>query len=123
MGKFPAKMADRKNEPDAPTEDRYTAPIRSVLQQFHVPKVIDYMSLDVEGSEFDVMKDFPFEEYTIRLMTIERPSKELKNLLQSKGYSQLKKLAWWGETLWAHESMGLSPDHPKIAKIKTEERN
>ena len=123
VGKYPEKMADRKKEPDAPSEYRFTTPIRGVLQQFNVPKVIDYMSLDVEGSEYDVMKDFPFEDYTIRLLTIERPSKELKSLLQSKGYSQLKRLAWWGETLWAHKSMGLSQEHPKIAKIKTEERN
>lgn len=123
VGKLDDKMANRKQEPDAPLDDRYTVPMRHVLQEFGVPRTIDYMSLDVEGSELDVMKDFPFDEYTIRIMTIERPSNDLKTLLESNGYIKLKRLAWWGETLWAHKSTGFTPEHPKIAKIKTEERN
>jgi hypothetical protein len=31
--------------------------------------VIDYLSLDVEGAEFIVMKGFPFEKYTISALT------------------------------------------------------
>ena len=69
------------------------------------------------------MEHFPFDDYKIKIMTIERPGKQLSALLESKGYRFMKDLAWWGETLWAHESTGLTPQHPKIAKIKTEERN
>ncbi len=122
-GKLDDKLANRKNEPEANLEDRYTAPIREVLDRYNVPKTIDYMSLDVEGSEYEIMKDFPFDGYRIQVMTIERPSKQLKELLESKGYILLKRLAWWGETLWAHSSTGFTPDHPKIAKIVTEERH
>jgi hypothetical protein len=116
------KLANRKKEPDATTEDRYTAPISEVLQLYQVPHTIDYLSLDVEGSEYEIMKDFPFGEYTIKILTVERPSKKLKELLLSKGYFELKTLAWWGEYLWCHKSIGLTPDHPKIQKIVTEER-
>jgi hypothetical protein len=122
-GKLDDKLANRKNEPEANLEDRYTAPITEVLRRYNVPKTIDYISLDVEGSEYEIMKDFPFEEYRIQVMTVERPSKQLKELLESKGYVHLKRLAWWGETLWAHSSTGFTPEHPKIAKIVTEERN
>lgn len=117
------KLANRKNEPEAALEERYTAPITEVLERYQVPQRIDYLSLDVEGSEYEIMKDFPFANYQIQIMTIERPSKELKTLLESKGYIQLKQLAWWGETLWAHSSTGYTSEHPKIAKIVTEERN
>jgi hypothetical protein len=122
VGKYSKKLADRKKEPDAPDEERYTAPIRQVLSEFNVPRSIDYMSLDVEGAELLIMQEFPFEEYEIKVLTIERPSKQLKALLEEKGYMFLKDLAWWGETLWAHKSSGFTPEHPKIAKIKTEER-
>ena len=97
---------------------RYTAPIMEVLQKFHVPTIIDYLSLDVEGSEYEIMKDFPFESYTIRVMTVERPNRKLKLLLQEKGYVYLAELATWGEYLWAHTSTGLTPEHPKIKKIQ-----
>jgi hypothetical protein len=123
VGKMDNKLANRKNEPDAVAEDRYTAPIHEVLEIYQVPSTIDYMSLDVEGSEYEIMKDFPFDSYTIRLMTVERPSKKLKELLESKGYIELKTLAWWGEYLWCHKSTGITPEHPKVKAIVTEERH
>jgi hypothetical protein len=123
VGNMDNKLANRKKEPEAETVERYTAPISEVLSIYNVPKTIDYLSLDVEGSEYEIMKDFPFEQYTIKVLTVERPSKKLKQLLESKGYIELKTLAWWGEFLWCHKSSGFTPDHPKIKKIVTEERN
>jgi Methyltransferase FkbM domain len=120
VGKLDDKLANRKNEPDADEEWRYTARFADVLERFGVPKTIDYLSLDVEGAEMLIMKEFPFDEYTVKVMTVERPGKGLKTLLESKGYIFLKDLVWWGETLWAHKSTGLSPGHPKIQRIQTE---
>ena len=110
VGYMDQKLANRKKEPDAVTEDRYTAPIKDVLEIYQVPHTIDYLSLDVEGSEYEIMKDFPFDEYRIKILTVERPSKALRELLISKGYLELKKLAWWGEYLWCHKSTGFTPD-------------
>ena len=123
IGNLDETLANRKQEPNSPVEKRYTVPFVEVLQKFHVPHVIDYLSLDVEGSEYMIMKDFPFEQYLIRIMTVERPNKELRQLFENKGFIFLKDLAWWGETLWAHKSTGFTPTHPQIIKIKTEERN
>ena len=123
VGRMDEKMANRKKEPEADLEDRYTAPLVQVLEKFHVPHEIDYLSLDVEGAEFLIMKDFPFHSYHIKIMTVERPSKELRRLLEEKGYVFLKDLSWWGETLWAHQSTGYTSEHPKVKAIKTEERN
>ena len=117
VGKLDNKLANRKKEPDAPALTRYTAPITEVLGRFHVPYIIDYVSLDVEGSEYEIMKDFPFDTYTIRVLTVERPNKQLQQLLTEHGYVYLAKIATWGEYLWCHKSTGLTPDHPKIAKI------
>lgn len=118
VGKLDNKLANRKNEPQAPEVTRYTAPITEVLKKFQVPKTIDYLSLDVEGSEFEIMKDFPFETYTIRVLTVERPNKKLQALLQEKGYVYLAELATWGEYLWCHKSSGFTPEHEKIKLIK-----
>jgi hypothetical protein len=123
VGKMDDKLANRKQEPKTETEQRYTAPLSEVFSQFNVPSSIDYLSLDVEGAEYLIMKDFPFDKYQIKIMTVERPNDELRGLLEGKGFVFLKDLAWWGETLWAHKSVGLTPAHPKIAKIVTEERH
>jgi len=117
VGKLDNRLANRKKEPDAPQVTRYTAPISEVLNEFNVPKIIDYLSLDVEGSEYEVMKDFPFELYTIRILTVERPNKNLKKLLTENGYVFLAELATWGEYLWCHESTGFTPDHEKIKLV------
>lgn len=118
VGKLDNKLADYKKEPDAPEVTRYTAPVHQVLEKFNVPKVIDYMSLDVEGSEYEIMKDFPFEKYTIRVLTVERPNKKLKALLTEKGYMYLADLSTWGEYLWCHKSTGFSTEDKIIKAIK-----
>ena len=123
VGRMDEKLANFKKEPSAAVEKRYTVPLVDVLQKYHVPQTIDYMSLDVEGAEYLIMQDFPFDTYTIRVMTIERPTPELIKLLHQHDYLQLKELAWWGETLWAHKSTGFTPDHPKVLALPTEQRN
>lgn len=117
-----ARLANRKKEPPAPTEYRYMVSFETLLEKFSVPSTIDYLSLDVEGAEYLVMEKFPFDRYLIRVLTVERPSANLRDLLQAHGYMFLKDLAWWGETLWAHKSMGLSPEHPKVRSIVTEQK-
>ena len=119
VGKLDNKLANRHKEPDAEEVTRYTAPISEVLQKFNVPHVIDYLSLDVEGSEYEIMKDFPFKDYTFKVLTVERPNKKLKSLLTENGYIFLAELATWGEYLWCHNSTGFTPGHPKIKTYQT----
>lgn len=118
-GLMDRRMANRFKEPQVQTEKRYTAPLIEVFERFQVPKVIDYMSLDVEGAEYLIMNDFPFDRYQMKLMTVERPNDDLKILLAQHGYIYLKDLVLWGETLWAHNSTGITPDHPKVTNITT----
>jgi len=85
--------------------------ISTVFKETLVPKIIDYMSLDVEGAESLVMHDFPFDEYKILFLTIERPKENLRDLLVKNGYKLMHKhLSRFGETLWFHEeSVKLTP--------------
>lgn len=60
--------------------------LESVLIEANAPKTIDYLSLDVEGHEYEAMLGFPFDRYKILSMNIERPNKRLLRLLFSRHY-------------------------------------
>jgi hypothetical protein len=81
----------------------YTVTLLEILERYHAPKVIDYLSLDVEGAEEFIMQHFPLSNYKIRTMTIERPADGLRRILESHGYQQMMRLSRWGETLWVHQ--------------------
>jgi FkbM family methyltransferase len=60
-----------------------------LLRRHHAPPAIEYMSLDIEGAEWVALKDFPFEEFRILCMTIERGAKsygKLRRKLRREGY-------------------------------------
>lgn len=87
--------------------DYFTVAIGEVLHRFEAPRQIDYLSLDVEGAEAYIMSSFPFNEYQISILTIERPKPELVSLLNKHNYTQTCVLTkpsgkTTGETLWTH---------------------
>lgn len=93
---------DNKQNDKVVSAKRYTVPLSEIFQRHNVPPVIDYFSFDVEGAESFVMAAFPFDQYTFRVLTVERPKPDLKALLQSKGYEFIKMMSSWGEELWHH---------------------
>lgn len=68
--------------------------IKQLLEDYSVPGQIDYISLDVEGAEYEVLIRFPFEKYHVSLWTIEHNAHEdegemrdkIRILMQSNGY-------------------------------------
>lgn len=63
----------------------YTTTLEKELDEVNAPKIIDFLSLDVEGAEWIVMRLFPFHKYKFICMAIERPNKKLDILLELKG--------------------------------------
>jgi len=66
-----------------------TVPLWELLRRHHAPPVIDYLSLDIEGAEWVALKDFPFGEFRILCMTIERGGRSydrLRSRLLKEGY-------------------------------------
>jgi hypothetical protein len=55
-----------------------------LLEQHDAPCVIDYLSLDTEGSKYAILKDFPFDRFRFRVISIEGSS--CNDLLISRGY-------------------------------------
>lgn len=50
------------------------------LNENNVPKVIDYISLDIQDSNIDVINNFPFDEYEFKIMTFETDCYQCGNL-------------------------------------------
>jgi hypothetical protein len=80
----------------------FTVPLQEVLERTETPPVIDYLSLDIEGAETYIMKNFPLSSYRIKIMTVERPDKDLRQHLEANGFKFMGYIKWWGETLWIH---------------------
>jgi FkbM family methyltransferase len=67
-----------------------TKTLHEVLEENNAPKIIDYFSFDVEGSETRILRNFPFHSYTFLSMTIERPTPELNSILFNNDYVFVK---------------------------------
>ncbi len=53
---------------------------------------VNYCSLDTEGSEFDILKSFDFEKYTVDVFSVENNFNEddIRRFMATKGYSYYK---------------------------------
>ncbi|KAL7532521.1 hypothetical protein ACHAXR_004677 [Thalassiosira sp. AJA248-18] len=91
-------------------EKRNLVSIMTVFQETNVPKEIDYFSLDVEGAETLVMQNFPWEEYSFKFVTIERPKEDLRLMMQVNGYKLARTISTYDETLWVNEKNVLLSD-------------
>jgi hypothetical protein len=77
-----------------------------LLRRHHAPPAIEYMSLDIEGAEWIALKDFPFDEFRILCMTVERGAKsygKLRAKLRREGYRLVRSLI--PDDFYVHESL------------------
>jgi len=86
------------------------------LKRFpNASNIVDYISIDTQGSEWMIMKDFPFDKWNVRVFTIandmyaggekEKNRNKTKSLMENNGYSLLRmftvheiKRDNWGKT-------------------------
>jgi FkbM family methyltransferase len=94
---------------DAPLEVG-SAPCRtvaSVLKECGAPMVIDYWSLDTEGSELTILRSFPFHEYLVRMITVEHNwgvnRVAIRELLRRQGLVWVAQLAC--DDVYVHRSV------------------
>jgi FkbM family methyltransferase len=78
---------------------RVRKPARSIgeiLREHRAPRVVDYWSLDTEGSELAVLRGFPFGEYALRAITIEHNNSpergRIREFLGHRGYTLVRDL-------------------------------
>jgi hypothetical protein len=70
--------------------------IGSILRDLSAPRVIDYWSLDTEGSELAILRSFPFDEYAVRVLTVEHnltgTREQIRRFLEQRGYRRVRLL-------------------------------
>lgn len=70
-----------------------TLSLNDLLSQYDAPRGIDYISIDTEGNEFDILSSFDFDKYKVNLFTIEHnftdDEARIDALLFSKGYERV----------------------------------
>ncbi len=79
-----------------------TVSLNDLLAGSNAPKAIDYLSVDTEGSELDILKAFDFAKYDVRIITVEHnftPDRDaIHGLLVSKGFSRvLERFSLWDD--------------------------
>jgi FkbM family methyltransferase len=74
--------------------DVQTISLEDLLRKYSAPKTIDYLSVDTEGSEYEILSNFNFDAYEIRTITCEHnymPDREkIYTLLTSKGFFRVQ---------------------------------
>ena len=74
-----------------------TISLHDFLLKHNAPKKIDYLSIDTEGSEYEIISEFPFDEWDVRCLTVEHNFTDnrakLRRLLEGFGY-KCKEQQW-----------------------------
>ena len=79
-----------------------TISLSDLLVKHRAPKHIDYLSIDTEGSEFEILNAFDFNKFSIGIITVEHnftPQRELIfALLTSHGYKRkYEEISQWDD--------------------------
>ena len=72
-----------------------TISLNDLLDKANSPSFIEYLSLDTEGSELEILKSVDFQKYTFGVIDVEHNYVEprrsqIKNLLTSNGYEYVR---------------------------------
>lgn len=81
------------------TKEIETISLHDFLIKHNAPKEIDYISIDTEGSEFDILESFPFDEWDVKIFSVEHNYTNLRSkinkVLSEHGYYQVE--AQWDD--------------------------
>ncbi len=70
-----------------------TVSLEELLSEHDAPRHIDYLSIDTEGSEFEILSNFDFSKYKIDIITCEHNFTERQSdifkLLSAQGYQRM----------------------------------
>jgi predicted protein tyrosine phosphatase len=70
-----------------------TVSLTDLLKEHSAPKVIDFLSIDTEGSELDILSAFDFSEYNFNAIAVEHnygsQREDIQKLLAHAGYRRV----------------------------------
>ena len=79
-----------------------TISLNDLLVKYNAPTTIDYLSIDTEGSEFEILSNFDYDKYDVKIITCEHNytpmREEIFNFLTSKNYKRkFEHLSKWDD--------------------------
>lgn len=81
----------------------------SLLEESGAPRVIGYLSIDTEGSEFEILRAFDFSKYCFELISVEHnftPNEKLiDELLLDQGYRRVLREISGGDAWYINNSL------------------
>ena len=112
-----------------------TKTLTEVMDEHKAPRYIDYLSLDTEGSELEVLKGIDFKKYIFGYITVEHNLKEpirseIRKFLYSKGYV----FSRWNKFdddymhvivaqifAWSNDKTDMTPDASVISQVLSQD--
>jgi FkbM family methyltransferase len=84
-----------------------TISLNDLLEKYDAPTFMEYLSLDTEGSEYEILRTFNFNKYTFGLIDVEHNFTEprrtdIRNLLLANGYVYIGQNKW--DDMYKHSS-------------------
>jgi FkbM family methyltransferase len=83
-----------------------TISLHDLLLSMDAPREIDYLSIDTEGSEWAILRAFPFEQWKVKCVTVEHnfaaeTRDAIHALLRGHGYQRTE--AQWDDWYWLED--------------------
>jgi FkbM family methyltransferase len=106
-----------KNLTSGLTYEVETVSLNDLLEGHGAPTKIDYISIDTEGSEFEIIKNFNFSKYNVEIFTIEHNAasyrEDIIKLLESQKYYRIPP----GHFSPGFEDWYIKKDNPVLKKL------
>jgi FkbM family methyltransferase len=80
----------RSSRKEGTTYNVHTISLVDLLIKYNAPRTIDYLSIDTEGSEYEILRNFDFDRYQFNVITCEHNftsnREKILKLLTDRGY-------------------------------------
>ncbi|TKT46786.1 FkbM family methyltransferase [Rhizobiaceae bacterium LC148] len=95
-----------------------TISLNDLLDAYDAPETIDYISIDTEGSELDILSSFDFGQHRFNLISVEqnsRTKRAIETLLMKNGYARVfPQYSQW-DGWYVSKELRSTPPHEIIA--------
>jgi FkbM family methyltransferase len=90
--------------------DVQTISLEDLLVSHNSPAVIDFLSIDTEGAEYSILRNFDFNHYCFKVIAVEhnynkQHCADLDSLLTANGYIKVCRLVSWVDYWYVHSSV------------------